>query len=56
MKQYNEEEYIKAFGEQMWQDKVIKTLDEHEKKLGVESVYATSLGSIFMVMINEETI
>jgi hypothetical protein len=56
MKQYNEEEYIKAFGEQMWQDKVIKTLDEHEKKLGVEKVYATSLGSIFMVMINEETI
>lgn len=56
MKQYTTEEYIKAFGEQMYKEKIEDTLDEHERKLGVASVYATSLGSIFMVMLNEETI
>lgn len=54
MESYTEEEYISKFGEQAWKDKVMSTLDEHTKKLGVESVYATDSGNIFMVMTKEE--
>lgn len=56
MKQYNEQEYIKAFGEQAWQDKVIEPLDDYSKKKGVASVYATDMGNIFIINLNEETI
>lgn len=37
----------------MWQDKVEATLSDREKELGVDSVYATDAGNIFMVMLKE---
>lgn len=54
MKQYTTDEYIKAFGEQMYKDKVENTLSEHEKNVGVASIYATSMGNIFIVNLKEQ--
>ena len=54
MKQYTTEEYIKAFGEQMYKEKVEDTLSEREKKVGVASIYATDRGNIFIVNLNEQ--
>lgn len=54
MKQYSEQEYIKTFGEQAWQDKVIEPLDEHSKNVGVASVYATDMGNIFIINLKEQ--
>jgi len=54
MKQYTIDEYIEAFGEKMYKDKVENMLSEHEKKIGVASIYATSLGSIFIVNLKEQ--
>ena len=54
MKQYTTDEYIKAFGEQMYKEKVDGMLSEHEKKIGVASIYATSMGSIFIVNLKEQ--
>lgn len=54
MKEYTTDEYIKAFGEQMYKEKVEDTLDEHSKNVGVASVYATDMGNIFMINLNEQ--
>ena len=54
MKEYNEKEYIKAFGEKMWKEKVLDTLTDFQKRLGVNSVYATDMGNIFMIICKEE--
>ena len=53
MNEYTKKTYTEKFGEKMWQDKVEATLSDREKELGVESVYATEGGNIFMVMLNE---
>ena len=54
MKQYTEQEYKDKFGEQMWQDKVLATLTNREKRIGIDSVYATDMGNIFIINIKEE--
>lgn len=54
MKEYTKDEYIEAFGEQMYKDKVENTLDEHSKSVGVASVYATDMGNIFIINLNEQ--
>lgn len=56
MKQYNEEEYIKAFGEQTYKEKVEDALDEHSKNVGVASIYATDRGNIFIINLKEQEI
>lgn len=50
MEQYTEQEYKAKFGNQAWQDKVLKGNENYE----IESVYATDTGNIFMVMTKEE--
>ena len=54
MKEYTEQGYKDKFGEQMWQDKVLATLSDREKRIGISSVYATEMGNIFIININEE--
>lgn len=54
MKQYTTDEYIKAFGEQMYKEKVEDTLDEHSKNVGVASIYATDMGNIFIINLKEQ--
>lgn len=54
MKEYTEQGYKDKFGEQMWQDKVLATLSDREKHIGISSVYATDMGNIFIININEE--
>lgn len=54
MKQYTTDEYIKAFGEQMYKEKVEDTLSERERKIGVASIYATGMGNIFIVNLKEQ--
>lgn len=54
MKQYTIDEYIEAFGEQMYKEKVKDTLSEREKKIGVASIYATDRGNIFIINLNEQ--
>lgn len=49
MEQFTKEQYIAKFGEKMWQDKVASITDGE-----VESVYATDMGNIFMIMKKEE--
>lgn len=56
MKEYTEKAYTEKFGEKMWQDKVEATLSDREKAIGVDSVYATEAGNIFMVMLKEQAI
>lgn len=56
MKQYTIDEYIEAFGEQMYKEKVKDTLSEREKKIGVASIYATDRGNIFIINLNEQEI
>jgi hypothetical protein len=53
MKEYTEKAYIETFGEKMWKEKVLDTLTDFQKRLGVDSVYATDLGNIFMVICKE---
>lgn len=50
MNQYTEEEYKAKFGDQAWREKVLKGNERYE----IESVYATDLGNIFMVMTKGE--
>lgn len=50
MNSYTKEQYIEKFGEQMWIDKV-ENINEGAE---VESVYATDMGNIFMIMNKEE--
>lgn len=54
MNEYTKSTYTERFGDKMWQDKVEATLSDREKELGVDSVYATEGGNIFMVMLKEE--
>ena len=54
MKEYTEQGYKEKFGEKMWQEKVLNTLTDREKRIGVSSVYATDMGNIFIININEE--
>lgn len=54
MKEYTKDEYIEAFGEQMYKEKVEDTLGEREKKVGVASIYATDRGNIFIINLNEQ--
>lgn len=54
MKEYTTDEYIKAFGEQMYKEKIENTLGEREKKIGVTSVYATDMGNIFIINLKEQ--
>lgn len=54
MKEYTKDEYIKAFGEQMYKEKVEDTLSERERKIGVASIYATDRGNIFIVNLKEQ--
>lgn len=54
MKEYTTDEYIKAFGAQMYKEKVENTLSEREKKIGVASIYATDMGNIFIVNLKEQ--
>lgn len=54
MREYSEQGYKDTFGEQMWQDKVLATLSDREKRIGVASVYATDMGNIFIINIKEE--
>lgn len=53
MKEYTKIAYIETFGEKMWKEKVEDTLTDFQKRLGVDSVYATDLGNIFMVICKE---
>lgn len=50
MEQFTKQEYIAKFGEQMWLDKV-EDINEGKE---VESVYATGMGNIFMIINKEE--
>jgi hypothetical protein len=50
MNSYTKQEYIAKFGEQMWLDKVEDVNEGKE----VESVYATDMGNIFMIINKEE--
>lgn len=54
MKQYTVDEYIKAFGEQMYNEKIGDTLSEHEKKVGVDTIYATDMGNVGMIFMKEQ--
>lgn len=54
MKEYTKDEYIEAFGEQMYKEKVEDTLGEREKKIGVASIYATDRGNIFIINLKEQ--
>ena len=54
MKEYTTDEYIKAFGEQMYKEKVEDTISEREKKIGVASIYATARGNIFIINLKEQ--
>lgn len=49
MEQFTKEQYVAKFGEKMWQDKVASINDGE-----VESVYATGMGNIFMIINKEE--
>lgn len=53
MKEYTKKAYIETFGEKMWKEKVEGILTDFQKRLGVDSVYATDLGNIFMVICKE---
>ena len=53
MKEYTKKAYIETFGEKMWKEKVEDTLTDFQKRLGVDSVYATDLGNIFIVICKE---
>lgn len=46
MKEYTKHEYITAFGEKAWEEKVQSLVGNED----VESVYATDLGNIFCVI------
>lgn len=50
MNNYTKEQYIEKFGNKAWAEKVEAINDGAE----VESVYATDLGNIFMIMNKEE--
>lgn len=50
MEQYTKQEYITKFGDKAWAEKVEAINDGAE----VESVYATDLGNIFMVINKED--
>ena len=54
MEKYNQQEYTEKFGEKMWRERVINVMDEHEKSLGVDYVYATGMGNIFMIITKDE--
>ena len=54
MKQYTTDEYIKAFGEQMYKEKIGDTLSEHEKKVGIDKIDATDMGNVGMVFLKEQ--
>lgn len=54
MKEYTIDEYIEAFGKQMYKEKVEDTISEREKKIGVASIYATDRGNIFIINLNEQ--
>lgn len=56
MKQYTTDEYIKAFGEQMYKEKIEDTLDEYSKRVGVASVYATDRGDIIIINLKKQEI
>ena len=56
MKQYTTDEYIKAFGKQMYNEKVGDTLSEYEKKRGVDTIYATDMGNVGVVFLKEQEI
>ena len=54
MKQYTVDEYIEAFGEQMYKEKIWDTLSEHEKEQGIDKIYATDWGNVGVVFMKEQ--
>ena len=54
MKESTEKAYTEKFGAKMWKEKVLDTLTDFQKRLGVNSVYATDMGNIFMIICKEE--
>ena len=50
MEQFTKEQYVAKFGDKMWLDKVESVNEGAE----VESVYATDMGNIFMIINKEE--